>query len=52
VAYLIWQRGRPREVIDRGRTDAEADVDDGSEEHRTRDGGSVPASPPVRPEEP
>ena len=51
VAYFVWQRGRPREVIDRGRTDEAAEVD-GRDEQQTRDGGSVAAAPPLRPEEP
>jgi prolipoprotein diacylglyceryl transferase len=42
VAYLVWQRGRPREVIDRGPEVGDGNVDPvpvGEEGHRPRDPG-------------
>jgi prolipoprotein diacylglyceryl transferase len=39
VAYLFWQRGRPREVIDRGPKDEVDDVPAREDDHRPADPG-------------
>jgi hypothetical protein len=39
VAYLFWQRGRPREVIDRSPKDGAGEVPVREDDHRSADPG-------------
>jgi prolipoprotein diacylglyceryl transferase len=52
VAYFVWQRGRPREVLDRGSGGEDGEVHGRTEEKQASDGGSVTAAPPVKPDQP